>query len=104
MLGFMHLWARGNKLIDIAHELDVNMRGCIDWASYCREICLQAYVDNPKQIGGCGKHVEIDESKFGKRKHWRGHHVEGAWVFGGVERERVERFLWKLWKRGMLKH
>ena len=51
------------------------------------EKCLRAYVDNSKQIGGCGKHVEIDESKFGKRKHWRGHHVEGAWVFGGVERE-----------------
>jgi len=30
--------------------------------------------------------VEIDESKFGKRKYHRGHHVEGAWVFGGFER------------------
>jgi transposase-like protein len=29
--------------------------------------------------------VEIDESKFGKRKY-RGHHVEGAWVFGARER------------------
>jgi ISXO2-like transposase domain len=34
--------------------------------------------------------VEIDESKFGKRKYHRGHHVEGAWVIGGVERA-VER-------------
>jgi len=30
--------------------------------------------------------VEIDESKFGKRKYHRGHRVEGAWVFGGYER------------------
>ena len=30
--------------------------------------------------------MEIDESKFGKRKHNRGHSVEGQWVFGGVER------------------
>jgi transposase-like protein len=29
--------------------------------------------------------VEIDESKFGKRKYNRGHHGEGTWVFGGVE-------------------
>ena len=29
--------------------------------------------------------VQIDESKFGKRKHHRGHRVEGAWVFGGAE-------------------
>lgn len=29
--------------------------------------------------------VEIDESKFGKRKYHRGHRVEGVWVFGMVE-------------------
>jgi hypothetical protein len=37
-------------------------------------------------IGGQGVVVEIDESKFGKRKYHRGHHVEGVWVIGGVER------------------
>lgn len=30
--------------------------------------------------------VEIDESKFGKRKYHKGHRVDGVWVFGGVER------------------
>ncbi|CDH61197.1 hypothetical protein RO3G_17462 [Lichtheimia corymbifera JMRC:FSU:9682] len=29
--------------------------------------------------------VEIDESKFGKRKDNRGHTVDGVWVVGGVE-------------------
>jgi hypothetical protein len=38
------------------------------------------------KIGGPGVIVEIDEAKFGKRKYNRGHRVEGAWVFGGVER------------------
>ncbi|CAB9531487.1 Inherit from opiNOG: protein Hydra magnipapillata [Seminavis robusta] len=38
------------------------------------------------QIGGPGIEVEIDESKFGKRKYHRGHRVDGVWVFGGVER------------------
>jgi hypothetical protein len=37
-------------------------------------------------IGGQGIIVELDESKFGKRKYNRGHHVEGVWVFGGIER------------------
>ena len=30
--------------------------------------------------------MEIDESKFGKRKYHRGHRVEGVWVVGGVEK------------------
>ncbi|KAG8227915.1 hypothetical protein J437_LFUL011843 [Ladona fulva] len=37
-------------------------------------------------LGGEGKVVEIDESKFGKRKFNRGRLVEGKWVFGGIER------------------
>jgi hypothetical protein len=40
------------------------------------------------KIGGPNKTVEIDESKFGKRKYHRGHPFKGQWVFGGVERDR----------------
>ena len=42
-----------------------------------------AVMDQSEQIGGNGVEVEIDESKFGKRKYHRGHKVEGQWVFGG---------------------
>ncbi|KCZ77120.1 hypothetical protein H311_01874 [Anncaliia algerae PRA109] len=38
------------------------------------------------QIGGHGMQVQLDESKFGKRRYNRDHHVEGAWVFVGVEK------------------
>ena len=51
-----------------------------------REILLADFVDNFEPLGE-GRTVEIDESKFGKRKFWRGHKVEGVWVFGALEKE-----------------
>ena len=36
-------------------------------------------------IGGHGQTVQIDESKFGKRKYNRGYMVDGHWVFGVVD-------------------
>lgn len=43
-------------------------------------------LDKCEILGGEGKIVEIDESKFGRRKFNKGHRVEGQWVFGGLER------------------
>lgn len=43
-------------------------------------------------IGGNNVIVEVDESKFGKRKYHRGHRVEGVWIVGGVERTEERRF------------
>lgn len=44
------------------------------------------------QIGGPGTIVEIDESKFGKRKNNQGRIVEGSWIFGGIQRDTKECF------------
>jgi transposase-like protein len=49
--------------------------------------------DCSEKIGGPNKTVEIDESKFGKRKYGRGHPLKGQWVFDGVERESGKAFL-----------
>jgi transposase-like protein len=52
------------------------------------------------QIGGKGIVVEVDESKFGKRKYNRGHRVEGVWILGGVERTSERRvFLVRIERR-----
>lgn len=49
--------------------------------------CLvQLYYAQAEPIGGDGSIVQIDESKFGKRKYERGHKVEGVWVLGAVEK------------------
>ena len=39
------------------------------------------------------KTVDIDESKFGKRKYHRRRHVDGHWVFGGIERGSKDSFM-----------
>jgi hypothetical protein len=46
-----------------------------------------------EKISGPKKTVEIDDSKFGRRKYHRGHPVKGQWVFGGVERKSGKTFL-----------
>ncbi|KAJ8955713.1 hypothetical protein NQ318_008585 [Aromia moschata] len=46
------------------------------------------------QIGDPGIHVQIDESKFGRRKYNRGRLVEGHWVLGiGVEHSKDFRMV-----------
>ncbi|KAG0440719.1 hypothetical protein DMUE_1536 [Dictyocoela muelleri] len=51
-----------------------------------------AYFD---KIGGGGIIVEVDESKFGKRKYERGHKVDGVWILGAVERSYYKRIILK---------
>ena len=55
--------------------------------SELRTICCNKVLNAGIKLGGLGKTVEIDESKFGaKRKYKRGRVSEGPWVFGVVER------------------
>jgi len=74
-------------------QLRLSSKTLTDWASFCREVTYDAMVVRKVQIGGYGHTVEIDESKFGRRKHHRGHRVEGQWVFGGYERETGNCFM-----------
>ena len=65
-----------------------------DWLSYCREVCLETIArETPTLIGGPNLTVEIDESKFGKRKYNKGRLIEGQWVVGGICRETKDVFL-----------
>lgn len=58
------------------------------WRLMCKVSALlnAKYYNNCPKIGGDNMIIEIDESKFGKRKYNRGHSVEGVWIFGMVER------------------
>ena len=72
----------------------------VDWDSFFREVCEITMFDNSKKIGGEGKIVQIDEGKFGKRKYHRGNHVEGQWVFGGIEQDSRKCFMVAVDRKG----
>jgi transposase-like protein len=78
-------------LIHKEHRFGPNTN--VDWGHSYREAMLVYMEGCSEKIGGPNKTVEIDESKFGRRKYHRGHPVKGQWVFGGVERESGKTFL-----------
>ena len=86
-LQFIYLWSHGLKQDQIQHELQTSSSTDVDWASFCREVCETAIIRSSEKIGGKDIVVEIDESKFAKRKYNVGHRVQGGWVFGGREKD-----------------
>ena len=77
----------------VLRELRIGSEHTIaDWYNFAREVCIAIIKTENEQIGGVGKEIEIDESKFGKRKYHRGKRVDGLWVFGGIERESKKCF------------
>ena len=71
----------------------VTEKTVIDWFNFCRDTCAEYLHNHSTPIDGLGKIVEIDESKFGKRKYNRRRHVDGRWVIGGIERGSDNMFL-----------
>ena len=99
ILQFTYWWCQDLDQTQIRHELALNTNTGVDWDSFCSEVREIELFENSVKIGGEGKVVQIDESKFGKRKYRRGHHVEGQWVFGGIENDSRKCFLIAVEKR-----
>ncbi|KAL5505298.1 hypothetical protein EMCRGX_G006706 [Ephydatia muelleri] len=93
ILRIIHLWSTKTPVGKTISEVQVTDHTAVDWYNFIRDICAQYFVDHPTVIGGPGTEVEIDESKFGRRKYNRGRIVDGHWVFGGMERLTGECFL-----------
>ena len=93
ILKLTYYWVYKTPNEVITRELRIGSKHTVvDWRNFCRDVCIDICMRNSKKIGGPGRVVEIDESKFGKRKYNRGRRVDGAWVFGGIDRESKECF------------
>jgi transposase-like protein len=71
-------------LIELGHSSET----VSDYFNFCWELVSTDLRSNGgiEIIGGRGIEVEIDESKFAKRKYNRGHRVgDKSWVFGGIQ-------------------
>lgn len=88
VLEFGYLWLNNEHSTQIRQHLGLARQTVANWLQNYQqliELDLMATPDEERKIGGEGIVVQIDESKFGRRKYNRGHRVEGVWVVGGVE-------------------
>jgi hypothetical protein len=77
--------------IHIQREYGFSSATVTDWGQFVREAMFVYLHNSSQKIGGPNKTVEFDESKLGKQKYHHGH-VQGQWVFGGVERDTGRAF------------
>jgi transposase-like protein len=86
ILHFCYLWLAGVRTNSIIAITGHSPNTIVDYIKYINQLVCENLDQKKCCIGGDQIIVEIDECKIAKRKHNRGHPVEGAWIVGGVER------------------
>ena len=99
ILKYTYRWAAGLSQEQIRKELKLGRATGVDWDMFCREVCEVLLFDRSEQIGGKDVRVQIDESKFGKPKYYKGHRVEGQWLFRRMKENSRKCFMVKGEKR-----
>lgn len=90
VLEVLYHWSVKSPRTLIAHYTGLDHKTISNIISNWYQMLQEDFKNDDCMIGGIDDDgnpiiVEIDESKFGKRKYHRGHSVEGAWIVGGVE-------------------
>lgn len=73
-------------------NLNLASHTVVKWRALCGGVC-ERWVKDKGAIGGPGVIVEIGVEKFGKGSKNREREADGAWVFGGIERDGNSFFL-----------
>ena len=86
ILTILYSFSRSESVTQASELAGCSLQTASQWYTSTRQLLQEHVLSCPNsKIGGPGRIVQIDETKFGKRKHHRGHRVEGNWVFGGIE-------------------
>eukprot|EP00731_Ephydatia_muelleri_P030038 Em0021g561a len=72
IMRMVYLWSVKTPLVKMKEEIEVAAQTAVDWYNFICDVYAQYFIHHPTIIGGLGVEVEIDESKFGKRKYNRG--------------------------------
>lgn len=91
ILRILEFWMQKASYDVISYQFRISRNGLWKIFKKVSRILVPRYYDAAKEIGGFDTIVEVDESKFGKRKYNRGRHVEGVWVLGMVEKTGLRR-------------
>lgn len=87
-----YLWVLHLPMHYICLQAKVNDNTVTEWIQFCRDVCLEICIGNSEIIGGPDVVVEVNESKFGRRKFSHGQKGNGKWVYCGVERVSKKAF------------
>jgi hypothetical protein len=91
MVSAMYQFFQGVRITDVLRNHSICANTLSQLLYDCQVIMLSDYeshnLGEDYLLGNNSRchHIQIDESKLGKRKHNRGRHVEGIWVLGLVE-------------------
>ncbi|OAD71088.1 hypothetical protein PHYBLDRAFT_148305 [Phycomyces blakesleeanus NRRL 1555(-)] len=87
----IYYWLNRIPRMTMGVMLDVSPETIRHLIASIHQLIQMDLTNNDMRIGGIDVNsqfiiVEIDESKFGKRKHHQRHRVEGVWVLGSTEK------------------
>jgi transposase-like protein len=92
-----YYWLCGCSYSSIINMTGHSPNTVTNYMNFFRELVVSTLEDDDNIIGGPGIIVEIDESKFGKRKFHRGRITNnGVWIFGGIERTNEKKSFLKV--------
>lgn len=86
ILNIGYYWLAGGNHKLISTVTGHSTKTITNFLARLNQLVADSVEEDSCVIGGENIIVEIDECKLAKRKYNRGHHVEGVWVIGGVEK------------------
>jgi ISXO2-like transposase domain len=81
----LFFWVNKVRVMSIVDITGISHKTIMEYIKKIEYLIFSSLDEEDCIIGGPGIEVQIDESKFGKRKYNRGHYVDGVWILGGVE-------------------